>query len=192
MANISKKLKGLFNAYLNRIEEERKTRSSHISSYSYQNIYNRSGFGRNNTITNETYFGVIYFYEWSDINRTPKTFYTLKALQNFLESSEIFIPNYQWEIIKHMYHCHISCKKGTKELFIRGNKDALASALNNPSLNVNNSNNGLLIRGNKDEKKELLLPCLPSGESKINRTSPMFKEPSSRWDDKEEVSTWFG
>lgn len=184
MANISKKLKGLFNAYLNRIEEERKTRNSHISSYSYQNIYNKSSF-RNNTITSETYFGVIYFYEWSDINRTPKTFYTLKALQNFLESSEIFIPSYQWEIIKHMYHCHISCKKGTKELFIRGNKDALASALNNPSFNVNNSSD-------KDEKKELLLPCLPSGESKINRTSPMFKEPSSRWDEKEEVSTWFG
>lgn len=74
--------------------------------------------------------GIIYFYEWSDTNRAPKSYYTLRAFENFLNSCQIYLLAWQREIIKHMHNPYIACKKGQKDLVIKDSFEKLKNALN--------------------------------------------------------------
>ena len=116
MANLSKDLKGIFNKYLDRLAHEKKTYRPRITQPTL--------FG------NSEFTGVIYFYEWSDATRTPKTFYTLNKFEDFIEESNIFLYGYQREIIRNMHNPYIACKKNSNELIIKATYEALKSALN--------------------------------------------------------------
>lgn len=122
MANLSSKLEILFRQYLIRKEKERLT-----PSYNYSGGYCRSnGWMQDNT---EKYDGVIYFYEWSDLNRAPQLFYNLGAFDAFLRRSEIFMPPFQKDIIRQLDRAYITCKKGTHDLLIRGSRPMLLEAV---------------------------------------------------------------
>ena len=104
MSNLSKELKKLFFATLRRKAEE----SSRVSSLVYSN-----GYGSTSGMVN------IFFYEWSDPYRTPRTFYTLAAFEKFLNDSRIYLAYWQRDILTHMKYSYVSCKKGAKELIIK-------------------------------------------------------------------------
>ena len=107
MANLSKELKSIFNKYLERKEDERLHPKK--ESYFQPSLFSGNGEFR----------GVIYFYEWSDITRAPKTFYSLEKFEDFLETSNIYLLGWQREIVRNMRNPYVTCKKGTKELLIK-------------------------------------------------------------------------
>ena len=71
----------------------------------------------------------IYFYEWSDPSKAPRTFYQLDAFDNFLKTSGIYMEFYQKEIIKNLGTVYITCYTGTKNLNIRSTYKNLLDAL---------------------------------------------------------------
>ena len=169
MSNISNKLKELFNAYLVRIEEEKKTKSTTTYSYNHHRP-----FGGNNYL-NES-IGVIHFYEWSDVNRVPKNFYTMEAFERFLMSSCIFMAAVQKEIIHNIYTCYIACKKGSKDLIIKHTYEELKKAL--------------------EEDKEPYNVSITRAPSTVMANSvhknPMYADVEGRWPECEQVSDWWG
>lgn len=182
MGNLNKKLKDLFNAYLERLEKERTTTTT---------IYHSPYYPRYKSDDSD-FQGVIYFYEWSDSNRTPRAYYTLKAFENFLNSSQIFLASYQKELIKNMHYSYIACKKGGKELFIKSSYEALKNALEEGKKGSEDSEpyNVAITRHPQyqGEKAVKVLSCkvyppnLP--KSSINRP-PMYMEPENRWSETE-------
>ncbi len=132
MANISKRLKSLFWETINRVEEEKKNPPSSLNNPSNPYYGNRASLPRQRSLNfrdDDDFYGVIYFYEWSDIARAPKSYYTLKAFENFLISSDIYIAGYQRELIKHIQNPYVACKKGSNELIIKGSFMDLKTAL---------------------------------------------------------------
>ena len=109
MANLSKDLKKLFHASLNKPRVEYGT---------YQP-----------KLFNGEFSGIIYFYEWSDINRTPKSFYSIEKFEEFINRCSIYMQGYQREIIRNMRNPYITCKRGKRELVIKSNYQALKSAM---------------------------------------------------------------
>ena len=96
----------------------------------------------------------IYFYEWSDPTKAPRTFYQLDAFDNFLKTSGIYMELYQKDIIRNLGTVYITCYTGTKNLSIRGTYGNLLESLNE-----------------HDQKR--LIP-------KIQKPNLVF-EPSGRW-----------
>ena len=79
-------------------------------------------------------FGLIYFYEWSDIHSLPKHFYTFKTFNKFLSDSGISINDSQWNEIKRIRNAYIACKKNTKDLLIKESYNSLRDALAEPTV----------------------------------------------------------
>ena len=193
MGNLNKKLKDLFNAYLERLEKERTTTTYHSP------CYPRHQFD------NSDFQGVIYFYEWSDSSRAPRAYYTLNAFENFLNSSQIFLASFQKELIKNMHYSYIACKKGGKELIIKSGYEALKNALEEG----NKDSNSILItktfnKGSEDsepynvaitrspqyqgEKAVKVLSCKvypPNLPKSLISRPPMYMEPENRWSETE-------
>lgn len=71
----------------------------------------------------------VYFYEWSDPTKAPRTFYQLDSFDNFLKSSGIFMEFYQKEIIKNLGTVYVTCYTGTKNLNIRGSYKNMLDSL---------------------------------------------------------------
>lgn len=71
----------------------------------------------------------IFFYEWSDVCRTPLCFYDLDSFVLYLKCSQIDIPLYQEEAMKGMNVCYVTCYKGTKNLNIRATYQSLSSSM---------------------------------------------------------------
>ena len=126
MANLSKKLEVLFRQYLIRKEKEK----SVPVTYSYGGSYRYNSWMNEDT---EKYEGVIYFYEWSDTKRTPKTYYTLKAFENFLNDCHIYLASWQREVLSHMKHPYVACKKGERDVIIKKSYEMLKNELTIPS-----------------------------------------------------------
>lgn len=134
MANISNRLKGLFNDYLNRLEEEKKSPNPYVARNPYYGSccrppmsiphQQRINFGGDE----DDFKGVIYFYEWSDIKRSPRLFYTLRAFENFLNSSHIFLASYQKELLINLPTPYVSCRKDGS-LIIKCNYEKLSHDL---------------------------------------------------------------
>lgn len=122
MGNLSNKLEILFRQYLIRKEKESKVPVT----YGYSGSYCRQNEWLNN---HETYDGVIYFYELSDINRAPQLFYNLGAFDSFLRQYSIFMPPFQKDIIRQLDRAYITCRKGTHDLLIRGTRAMLLDAV---------------------------------------------------------------
>lgn len=115
MANLNKQLKTLFNQYLygskkSSVETRRESYTPPMRDFN-------------------DFTGIIYFYEWSDANRTPKSFYTLDKFEDFLNKSGIYLKSYQREIIKCMHNPYIACKKGERDLIIKKSYELLKSEL---------------------------------------------------------------
>lgn len=132
MGNISKEiLWSLFRAYIIRKEKEKYTPSYPMGC--------RCG-GINTSSDYGSYKGTIYFYEWSDINRPPISFYSLNAFDDFLKKSSIFIPPFQKDMIKNLDRAYVTCKKGKTELLIRGTRPGLVEAFardDSPGISIN-------------------------------------------------------
>jgi hypothetical protein len=105
----------------------------------------------------------IYFYEWSDPTKTPRTFYQLDAFDNFLKTSGIYMEYHQNEIIKNLGTVYITCYTGTKNLIIRSTYKNLLDSLRE-----------------YDEKRLV---------SKIQQPKLVF-EPQGRWPEND--GTFFG
>ena len=132
MGNISKeKLWSLFRLYLIRIEEEK-------NSYTPPSYSRCGGIGTQSDY--DPFDGVIYFYEWSDMNRAPMMFYSLTAFEDYMKRCNIFMPPFQRDMIRNLEHSYVTCKKGKSELLIRGTRPGLLEALSRddaPGVSVN-------------------------------------------------------
>jgi hypothetical protein len=205
MGNISNQLKLLFTRYLNRLEDEKRERSSSVHSFSSSLSNSRPpsymGACRNN-VDLDDFSGIIYFYEWSDINRSPKSFYTLKLFVKFLESCGIYVPSYQLELIKNISTPHITCRKGTKDIIITCNWSSLKEemGLDDKVDNPFHSTGSPFYTPpnlNKDKKDEepynvqitRINNVYPS--SQIQKPNLIF-EPHGKLKEFEEVNSWFG
>jgi len=124
MGNLNHKLEFLFRQYLIRKEKESKTTPHTV--YNYGGGYCRQNEWLNN---HETYDGVIYFYELSDINRAPQLFYNVGAFDSFLRKYTIYMPPFQKDIIRQLDRAYITCKKGTHDLLIRATRPMLLEAV---------------------------------------------------------------
>ena len=118
MGNLSKDLKSIFNKYLERKEREKYLPKK--ESYFQPTLFSKES---------GQFTGIIYFYEWSDVSRTPKSFYSLEKFEDFLESCNIYLLGYQREILKNMRNPYVACKRGTRELIIKISREALKAAL---------------------------------------------------------------
>ena len=121
MANLSKELKKLFFAHLKNKNKPREY-GSVVTHRPTPTTYQPSLF-------NSGVIGCIYFYEWSDTNRTPKTYYTLNAFEKFLNDCHIYLLSWQREVISHMKHPYVACKKGKKEIVIKNSFSELSKAI---------------------------------------------------------------
>jgi len=162
MENFNYKLKSLFREYLIRVEKEKERRST---SYSY--------YGSSWLDSKEKYEGVIYFYEWSDIERKPTLFYSIPAFDNFLRSCGIFIQEYQKDVIKKLDRAYITCKKGTHELLIRGERLYLSDALRDEkSSSVDNRT--------ATEAVLNTVPVFGPASNFVNKRPPMYND-TEQW-----------
>ena len=90
MANLNKELKKLFFATLKRKAEEASRRTSPTyggGGYCggmMPPVTHRPTTYQPNLFSQTDGVGCIYFYEWSDTTRIPKSYYTLKAFEAFL------------------------------------------------------------------------------------------------------------
>lgn len=164
MANLSKDLKSIFNKYLERKENERLHPRVEHESYFQPTLFSGGG----------EFKGVIYFYEWSDVSRTPKSFYSLEKFEDFLESCNICLVGYQREILKNMHNPYVACKRGTKELIIKVTYEALKGALN-----AENSFNPMAMPQKEPYQVAVTRP-------------PMKLEPENRYPDMGEFNEWLG
>lgn len=80
--------------------------------------------------------GIIFFYEWSDVSGTPKTFYTLAAFEKFLNECEIYLLGWQREVLSNIHNPYVACKKGEKDLVIKNSYDKLKEALTEGSTSI--------------------------------------------------------
>ena len=76
----------------------------------------------------------IKFYEWSDVNRPPITFYGIDSFIRFLDRCGITLYGYQKGLIASMSTPHITCEKGKKTLLIRGSYEVLKEAVKDSSV----------------------------------------------------------
>lgn len=195
--NLNKQLRELFFKWLERIEYERTHRytppcHSYVpSNQGYTPRQERINFGNDDEID-----GVIYFYEWSRATAIPKTFYTLKAFEAFLDNSGIYVPSYQWEIIKNIHTPYVACKKGSKELIIKVSWDALKSALEEGSINDSNpfrsSSNSSCVSKPMDVGHEKQEPYSVALTRPPIQRPPMYAEIDNRYPEMEEVAGWWG
>ena len=60
----------------------------------------------------------IYFYEWSDITRTPLNFKYYTDFYEFLDKSNIILSNNNYNKMKQMKKCYMTCEKGKRNLLL--------------------------------------------------------------------------
>jgi len=193
MSNLNKQLKDLFFKTIQRVEEERK----HSNAYNYHPPYQQHiVFDDDDDIR-----GLIYFYEWSNCDNAPRTYYTLKAFKNFLDRSGIYVPSYQMELIKNIMNPHIACRKDGKELIIKPNKESLKHALENEDRSTNpfRSTGSPFYapstrKGSEDrEPYNVSITRTPQQEARrLIQRPPMYAEVDNRYPDMEQVGDWFG
>lgn len=121
MGNLNKELGSLFKRYITRKETEARQPIVFRTSDYYKNLW-----GNNDK---KPYLGTIFFYEWSDISRLPTRYFSLSLFEKFLSECDLCLEPHQRDIILNLPQSFISCKKGCKELIVRGSYDSLKSAM---------------------------------------------------------------
>lgn len=79
--------------------------------------------------------GIIHFFEWSDLYRTPTLFYTFESFLRFLKNSSITINEFERNLILSTYNPYITCERNKAKLIIRNNSADLKLALDRASSN---------------------------------------------------------
>lgn len=79
--------------------------------------------------------GIIRFFEWSDLYRTPTLFYTFESFLRFLKNSSITINEFERNLILSTYNPYITCERNKAKLIIRNNSADLKLALDRASSN---------------------------------------------------------
>lgn len=101
--------------------------------------------------TNSSLKGIIRFFEWSDLYRTPILFYTFESFLRFLKNSSITINEFEKNLILSTYNPYITCERNKAKLIIRNNsadlKLALDRALSNSSSVATSSVSHNVIHG---------------------------------------------
>lgn len=85
--------------------------------------------------TNSSLKGIIRFFEWSDLYRTPTLFYTFESFLRFLKNSSITINEFERNLILSTYNPYITCERNKAKLIIRNNSADLKLALDRASSN---------------------------------------------------------
>ena len=85
--------------------------------------------------TNSYLKGIIHFFEWSDLYRTPTLFYTFESFLRFLKNSSITINEFEKNLILSTYNPYITCERNKAKLIIRDNSADLKLALDKASSN---------------------------------------------------------
>ncbi len=60
----------------------------------------------------------VYFYEWSDINRSPRYFYNVDSFIKFLNDCKISYTSYQYNRLHESRWFYCSCVKGESKLIL--------------------------------------------------------------------------
>lgn len=89
----------------------------------------------NISTTNSSLKGIIRFFEWSDLYRTPTLFYTFESFLRFLKNSSITINEFERNLILSTYNPYITCERNKAKLIIRNNSADLKLALDRASSN---------------------------------------------------------
>lgn len=206
MANKSKDLKNIFNRWLNRLEEERNrpfTRPSVVDNRLSGNSHHIGSPYSGYRSDDDTFEGIIYFYEWSDINRNPKSFFTLNSFEKFLLSSQLYLASYQKELLRNIKNSYVACRKDGKDIIIKCSFESLKHALENedrvtnPFRSVNNVNNSkepynvqvTRIPQPKQDNFSKVLSCSYDGMKSSIQRPPMYVELENRWN---ETLEWYG
>lgn len=136
--NRSKDLKGLFKSYMENKNKPNYNKPSvpivdHRGNYS--RTYNKEiPLLVNKASDTSTYESQkelhIYFYEFSDVCRAPRAFYTMEAFVDFMRTCGIYTQLYEREIISHLGTCYVSCYGGTTNLCLRSTYANLLKAMN--------------------------------------------------------------
>lgn len=84
---------------------------------------------------NSSLNGIIRFFEWSDLYRTPTLFYTFESFLRFLKNSSITINEFERNLILSTYNPYITCERNKAKLIIRNNSADLKLALDRASSN---------------------------------------------------------
>lgn len=84
---------------------------------------------------NSSLKGIIRFFEWSDLYRTPTLFYTFESFLRFLKNSSITINEFERNLILSTYNPYITCERNKAKLIIRNNSADLKLALDKASSN---------------------------------------------------------
>ena len=85
--------------------------------------------------SNSSLNGIIRFFEWSDLYRTPTLFYTFESFLRFLKNSSITINEFERNLILSTYNPYITCERNKAKLIIRNNSADLKLALDRASSN---------------------------------------------------------
>jgi len=186
MANLNKELKKLFFATLKRKAEEATRRTSPTYCGGMMPpVTHRPTTYQPNLFSQTDGIGCIYFYEWSDTKRTPKTYYTLKAFESFLNDCHIYLASWQREVLSHMKHSYVACKKGERDIIIKNSYTELTKAIEegsgkkseSPFPHTPSTASTATNRGSEDvEPYSVAITRPPS----MRHMQPMF-EPEGRW-----------
>lgn len=130
----------------------------------------------------------IYFYEWSDIYRVPRTFDDMSSFEDYLKACGLYLQIYQRDIICNCGTAFVCCYKGSKELNVRGSYAKLQdSMLEHDRLSKELEESRDKISKPIDRKN----PFYGSeGASKIQSPS-LILEPNGRWDDDYCSERWY-
>ncbi len=155
--NRSKDLRKLFKTYMARKEEESKRPVNYHYGRS-QEYYNEAFRDK------QTFHGVIFFYEWSDITRDPIRYFSIPLFEKFLAESELVLEAWQRDVILNLQQVFITCRPGTRELVVRSTYDGLKLAI-------------VRSEDSYSFPTQLSLPFGPDENTReIMRMSPMYRE----------------
>lgn len=93
-------------------EAEWKKEHPILDKYTYMSYYNYD------TYSWEGYYINVHFYEWSDINSSPRIFPYTTNFYKFLDKCQINLTQEQNDIFKTKNGCHITCIPGTHDLIV--------------------------------------------------------------------------
>lgn len=112
----------------------------------------------NISTSNSSLNGIIRFFEWSDLYRTPTLFYTFESFLRFLKNSSITINEFERNLILSTYNPYITCERNKAKLIIRNNSADLKLALDRASSNSSSVPHNVIhgINGN------IVLPSIRS------------------------------
>lgn len=92
----------------------------------------------------------IYFYEWSDINGSPRRFYSFTSFKNYIQMSNIKVSENEMSDIHGMYYVYCTCKKGSNEIIYAASDYGLRRAFNELEKDEADNKKYIITKPDKD------------------------------------------